>query len=1049
MDYLVASWVLTLSNESFKRVISGAMFLLSVYFPLQGQHMFVRDFSQDEYNAGQNYQINQDRHGVIYLANGDGVLTYDGAEWNLLYLPGNLGVDALAIGNNDEIYIGSEGELGYFLKDSSGNYEYRSLLKQLEQKYQSVGIVHKIIIFDNSVFFCDEQRIYIYREGQFKVLNIKTSLFKSLFVVGSHLFISSQDNKFYEYSKAGLRLLRINPNVSIWDITPYGQHKGIILDSQNHLWIFDTKSPEGQWELLPGNYLEHLGNEQIVGVKYLRKDQIALFTIHEVLFINENGEVKSDISPDFSEDYFYQDALLDKECNLWVVSPTKISLVSTSSPLLFLDNSDGFKGQILAIQKNGEYEYLGTEWGVYYRKGNGSFKVLPKTYSAETWGFYHSNKQVYAASSFGVFELEEEKATAITEHDYVMAICGFKKDSNTLIFSTYNTGIWLLKKQNGQWKKKKIKGFDESLSTLYEDSEQNIWAHNPYTGIWKLRLNKQMDSVIHQELYNNQAGLPSNLNNRLYQLKTGKIITTTVNGMYSYNKETNSFVAEDSMNKAFPKSTCIYSIAENDKGDLYFWGSVSPEQATAGVLKKQDNGQYHLPTTPFKKIAEKIRKNSVDTQIPIFVAGPEEIWIGSKKRLIIYNPKQETFYDKSIHLRLREVWSKDSLVFSYGQKISNVHIPYSRNNLHFEFTSTFHESAKENTYQYKLAGFDDGWSSWSHSTKTNFTNLPEGKYTFTVRTKNVYGNISKPVYFTFYINAPWYRTLGAYVIYLLLIGLLVYMVIRAKTKKVERQKILLENEVRKKTGELLAMNDHINNKNIEIARQAEELKELNFTKDKIFSVISHDLRGSVKQIPELLNLLDSGYISLDEFKSLLPNLKEASKNLSSLTENLLQWAKCQMKGIEVKKSEFKLSDIVDETLRLIKSHADKKCLQLISNVDKELSVFADKDMIRLLLRNLINNAVKFTPKNGVITIRSEVKGSFIHISVIDTGVGLTNEEIDRILGREFFTKHGTAGEKGSGLGLMLCKEFAELHGGKLIIEGKPGEGSTFTFTIIH
>lgn len=1047
MYYLFTPWALALSNLSFKQVLPGIVLFLCICFSLQGQHMFVRDFTQEIYNAGQNYQIIQDKHGVIYLANSDGVLTYDGAEWDLLYLPGNLDVNSLAIGSNGEIYIGTTGELGYFLKDATGNYRYNSLLNQLEKKNQKPGIIHKIVVFNNSVFFCDEQRIYIYRGGNFKVLNIKTSLFKSLFVVDSHLYISSQDDKFYEYSESGLRLIHTEPNMIIWDITAYRQHKGIVLDSQNHLWIFDPKAPENQWKPLPRNYLKHLGDEQIIAAKYLRKDQIALFTLHKVLFINEHGEIKSDMSIDFTEDYYYQDALLDIESNLWVVSPTKVSLISTSSPLLFMDNSDKFKGQILATLKKGDYDYLGTEWGCYYRKGKAAFKVFPETYSVETWGFYQNNNRVYAASSFGVFELNGEKATMIANLDYVLAVCGFKKDSSSLLISTYNTGMWLLTKQNNQWKKQKVKGFDQGSYYMYEDADQNIWTCNLNSRIWKLRLNTQMDSVIHQELYDEQMGLPSNHNNRLYQLKNGQIIAATANGIYSYSKETNRFIPEDIINKHLPKNACIYSITESSKGDLYFWGSNSSEQATAGVLKKQDNGQYHLQITPFKKIAEKIRKNTASVQTPIFAAGPEEIWVGSKKRLIIYNPEQETYYNQPIHLRIRKVWSKDSLVFLYGQKNSDINIPYSRNNLHFEFTSTFHESAEHNQYQYKLIGFDNSWSAWGHSTNANFTNLSEGDYIFIVRTKNVYGNISKPIYFKFYIRPPWYRTFWAYIIYVLLSGLMIYTMIRIKTKKVERQKILLQKEVEKKTGELLYMNEHINNKNIEIARQAEELKELNFTKDKIFSVISHDLRGSVKQIPELLNLLDSGYMTFNEFKSLLPNLKEASKNLSSLTDNLLHWAKCQMKGIKAEKSNFNLTEVVDETLRLLKSHAHKKGLQLISNVDKRLSVFADKDMIRLLLRNLISNAVKFTPKNGLITVKSEVKKDLINISVIDTGVGLTKEEISRILGREFFTKYGTDGEKGSGLGLMLCKEFAELHGGKLIIDGTPGKGSAFTFTI--
>ncbi|UII33108.1 ATP-binding protein [Fulvivirga ulvae] len=1024
---------------------------LVAYIPLQGQHMFVRDFYQDVYNAGQNYQIAQDEYGVIYLANGDGVLMYDGAEWNLLYLPGNLGATALAVDYNDNIYVGSARDFGYYAKDARGIYQYKSLIYKLEPEHRNVGMIHEIKLFNNSVLFCDEQHIYIYQGEHFKVLNIKTDPFKSLFVVGNHLYISSLDNKFYEYTKKGIRLIKKDPSISVWSITPYKQNKAILLDNQNRLWVFDTNAPdEKRWEPFPGNYRNQLGNEKIVAIKYLQNGLVALFTIHNIIFIKENGEIYSDVAPDFTEGYYYQDALLDTEHNLWVVSPHKISHISTSSPLLYMDSNDGFKGQILSIFKKGDYEYLGTDWGLYYRKGKTAFKVFPGTYSAEAWDFYCDDNHTYAASSFGIFELNGDNATKIINHDYAFALCVLKKDTSALLMSTaFGTGMWLLKKRGDTWTKTKIKEFDRGIDYMYEDSEQNIWASNLHKGIWKLRLNSQKDSVVEQEFYDEHGGLPSNLNNRLYKLNSGEIVVSTTNGIYSYSKDSNRFITEDIINQPFEESVCIYAVEESTEGDIYFWGSISPEEATAGILKKQPNGQYYLPTTPFKKIAEKTRKNSVGVKAPIFIVSQEEIWIGSKNRLITYNAEQETYYDQPIHLRIRKVWDKDSLVYSYGQKGRDINIPYSRNNLHFEFTSTFHESAEENTYQYKLAGFEDTWSAWSHSTKTNFTNLPEGKYAFTVRTKNIYGNISKPVQFKFYINAPWYRTYWAYISYFLLITLLVCIVVRAKTKKVERQKMLLEKEVKKKTGELLAMNEHIYKNNIEIARQAEELKELNFTKDKIFSVISHDLRGSVKQIPELLNLFDSGYITHDEFKSCIPALKEASKNLSSLTDNLLHWAKSQMKGIEVSKSHFRLIDIVEETIRLTVSQAEKKKLQLICTVDNELKVFADKDLIRLLLRNLIGNAVKFTPEKGKITISSQVIGHLVHISVTDTGVGLSSEDINKILSKEFFSKHGTSGERGSGIGLMLCREFTELHGGSLTIEGIQGKGSTFTFTILY
>ncbi|MBL6447103.1 hypothetical protein JMN32_12345 [Fulvivirga sp. 29W222] len=1044
-----------IQKRDLRLIASGIILFLFICFQASGQQLFVRSFPQEVYKGGQNFRIAQDKQGIIYVTNTEGLLTYDGTSWDLIALPDNLFTLSIAIDNSEKIYTGSNGAIGYLTKNSSGQYSYFSLVPALTKKYAPPGNVHETTVFNESVFFFDEEHVYIYNDQKFKVHDIKTAPFRSSFILDENLYIINLDNELYRYTDMGLVKISLNNDIYIHSMSGYHQNKGLAVDDKSRIWIFTPEAPEkNQWTLLPGNYLNELKESKISRIRYIKHNQIALFTSDEIIFINEQGEINTRVGSGFLESYYYEDSFIDSNHNLWVVYPSDILLISTSSPLHYYNKHDGLQGYILSFAKNGGYDYVGTEKGLYFRKGKSRFMLSSTAHSGDIWDFHHNGKQLYAAHSYGIYEVEGEKATKIIGHDYIMSLCGTPQDSSTLIIGTYNTGLWLLKKGPNKWEKTQIKGFEEYARFMQADLEGNIWVSHDMEGIWKLRLNDRMDSVISLKFYNVKNGLPSNVNNRIYQLNNNRLVVTTTNGVYHYNKQTDRFEPEPSINEALGKNTLVYSITETPKGDIYFWGMLTPGEATAGLLKKQTGGHYNLITVPFRKIAESIRKTSIDVDAPLLSLGPDEVWIGNRKRLMAYNPRRETFYNDTIRTYIKQVWAKDSLIHSNWQESARHKLSYDKNSLHFQFTSTFFESAEKLYYQYKLDGFEENWSSWSNSGKAVYTNLPEGDYVFMVRAKNVYNNVGKPVYFKFYIRPPWYRTPWAYLNYVILSILSVYWIIRMKTKRVERQKILLQEEVIEKTRELLIMNEEItsinediNKKNQEIAKQAEELRKLNFTKDKIFSVISHDLRGSVKQIPELLNLFDSGYITNEEFKSCIPNLKEASKNLSNLTDNLLHWAKCQMKGIDVKRTKFKLVEIIDETLRLLKGQAETKELQLISTVDDDLQVFADKDMMRLLLRNLVGNAIKFTLKNGVVSIKSQMKQGFIHISVTDTGVGLTKKEIDKILSKEFFTKHGTAGEKGSGLGLMLCKEFAELHGGNLHIKGTPDEGSTFTFTI--
>jgi signal transduction histidine kinase len=254
------------------------------------------------------------------------------------------------------------------------------------------------------------------------------------------------------------------------------------------------------------------------------------------------------------------------------------------------------------------------------------------------------------------------------------------------------------------------------------------------------------------------------------------------------------------------------------------------------------------------------------------------------------------------------------------------------------------------------------------------------------------------------------------------------------------QKIILQQEVYEKTKELREVNE-------EMQQQAESLRESNYTKDKLFSIISHDLRGPVHQLREIFKLMGVGYISIDEFKNeLMPGMKEKTNYIATLIDNLLHWARGQMGGIEVKPTTFSIADAVQENINLLHPQASNKSITLKADVP-DVSVYADLDMIKLVLRNLISNALKFTPVGGVVEVTARTEKDVVYISVHDTGTGLAMEDINKINGREYFTKYGTSGEKGSGLGLMLCREFVEKNGGKLTIQSTVNVGSTFTFDV--
>jgi signal transduction histidine kinase len=197
----------------------------------------------------------------------------------------------------------------------------------------------------------------------------------------------------------------------------------------------------------------------------------------------------------------------------------------------------------------------------------------------------------------------------------------------------------------------------------------------------------------------------------------------------------------------------------------------------------------------------------------------------------------------------------------------------------------------------------------------------------------------------------------------------------------------------------------------------------------------------------MLNLLEYTYITEGDFKSVLPDLKESVRYTVSLTDNLLHWARNQMEGVTVKPTIFDIHEIIEENFRLFRPLAVRKNVILSNTFQDHSQVFADKDMTKLVIRNLVNNAIKFTEANGSIEMGAHIHEEYVTVYIRDTGKGMHKDNISKILKKETFTTTGTQGERGVGLGLSLCQEFIEKNSGQLYVESELNKGSKFSFTI--
>jgi two-component system, sensor histidine kinase and response regulator len=233
----------------------------------------------------------------------------------------------------------------------------------------------------------------------------------------------------------------------------------------------------------------------------------------------------------------------------------------------------------------------------------------------------------------------------------------------------------------------------------------------------------------------------------------------------------------------------------------------------------------------------------------------------------------------------------------------------------------------------------------------------------------------------------------------------------------------------------------------EIQKQAEELNHLNSVKDKLFSILAHDLRGPLNSLRGLIQLLEEETLTPEEFKEVIPLVSQNVGNNSILLENLLMWSRSQMQGMQMLNEKVKINQIFFENLEYIEQISNKKNIKIQNLVPDEVVVKADQGMVDIVMRNILTNAIKFTPAGGEIVVDAQDEIDSWKIIISDSGVGIAEENLPKIFGDKFFTTSGTQKEKGSGLGLLLSKELIEKNNGKIWLHSVEGEGTSFYFTL--
>ncbi len=707
--------------------------------------------------------------------------------------------------------------------------------------------------------------------------------------------------------------------------------------------------------------------------------------------------------------------------------------------------------------------------------GQGSIFDLHLDQKDEMWiGSYMGGLQRFdrEANSFETFVNDPNNTETIGGND-VRAIA--EDDSGNFWLAVHGRGIDYFDRETGIFKHYTPQNSNLSIewtSDVILDDQNNLWIATS-NGLNKLEAGRDSFEVFVAYEPSDTSNLQSNDVICLHESSDGTIWVGTSNGLHAFDATNNSFVYHS---KNF-NNQYICSIESDLSGN--FWISthngLTKYTPASGQVFNFDS-KDGLQSNDFN-----IRSSYYDGDQYFFFGGPYGLNVFDPQN-INYNldPPKVVLTNFRLFNKTITEFGENKILQKHISVADQIVMDYKNNFFTIEYAAINFMNPEKNTYAYRMEGFEEGWNEVGNKREATYTNLDPGTYTFRVKAANNDGIwneegaaidvvIVPPWYMT-----PWFRilaTIGGIVI--------LYFSFQLRTSVLRRQKHALTaliNErtkkiheknqmLKKRTFDLNNTNHQLENQKQTIEKQANELKlqasklrssnnnlqQLNSTKDRLFSIIAHDVRAPFSTIIGFSSLLQE--MAADGNTELTVEyaqyINESSNQVLALLENLLYWARSQTNEIIMKPGKITLKQIFNDNIKLLNESAIRKNIEInTSQLDFEVVLYADQDMLRTVVRNLLSNAIKFTPNKGRITIISEIEGSKLKIRINDTGRGMNKRDVKKLkIPNQLYTTPGTHGEKGSGLGLTISREFIKYHDGEMIIESKQGEGSSFGFMI--
>jgi ligand-binding sensor domain-containing protein/DNA-binding CsgD family transcriptional regulator len=855
----------------------------------------IKNYTHTDYNAGAEiFGATQDKNGILYFANNDGLLTFDGSYWKIYPLPNKAAIKSLAIDPSGRIYVGGQDEIGYFFPDKNGVLKFHSLKQLMPVKARQFADIWNVILFNNKVFFRTIECIFEYTGNEIRTFD----------TYGGWRLLTRTANQLYAEDRTeGLMMFKNGQWQRCCGKTPTaGLHVTGVMDYRNDTLLVTTFKSGlfflNRSALTPMTTAIDaiLHNDMVNCSKKIGIDEYAIGTMANGLFvINSNGKQLGQFSnADGLQNNNVHAILPDADKNLWLGLESGVGFINynTSIKHIYPSKDNQLKGNAVSVFAN--RLYIGTSNGLYSTSidagqrdisaNKGAFTGVANT-KGKILSLNELNGHLLVGHQDGAMVVDGNQIKPLTVGSGVWMLKSIPSSAD-IIAGTF-TGLQLIRYQNGNFKSiAKIDGIYESLGNLARDNNNAIWATHPNRGVYKMLLSADRTKLNSYKQYTTKDGLPSVLNNHVYFIKN-KIIAATGKGVYEYGTVKNKFTPSGFYRFIFGDAPVEY-LTDDSLGNTWF---ISNQRV--GVIdfgKPTAHARYSVIYFP------ELTGQMVKGAEYIYPYDLENIFIGSSDGVfhLNYSKYVQSGHKPNVLLSsVKAIAEKDSLVYG-GFFMKNNQVSTDQdmgqiatlsnhwNSFHFEYSSTLYAEKSNEEFSYKLIGFDETWSKWSSKTEKDYTNLPYGWYTFSVKVRNNLGVASAPVNYTFIVKPAWYQTVWAYLVYLAIAGLLIYyaskiqrrrLVIQQKKHEEEQQRLsyLHSLELDHNEKEIISLKNEnleaeLHYKNKELATKTMHLVD----RGRLLLDIKDELNNRIKK----LNTPDLTY----QFRSVFKLLGDTEKN---------------------------------------------------------------------------------------------------------------------------------------------------------------------------